>query len=148
MKNMKNMLNQISSLPFYKKIHYIENIALFKEEIPKHLSKHILSIKQKGKKLYIVTSHSAITTELNHKKDEIYFILKLLQKHKKILLEVEKINIFTSYDKKNTKNINESNSSKQEYVYKERSCATFINHFDDISLYNKLEKIRDNIENL
>ena len=87
MKNMKNMLNQISSLPFFEKLDYIQNIKLFKEKLPKTIKKHILYIYQKENILFIVTAHPAITMELNHKKNEIIFILNLIQTHKKVLTD-------------------------------------------------------------
>ena len=143
MKSMGNMLNQISNLPLFEKIDYIQNINLFKDKLPKTIKKHIVSVYQKKRQLFIIVDHPAITTELNHKKKDIMFMLKLLQEHKKILLDVQEVVVFHS----NKPQFIEVNKDFKEIkkTFNEKSKATFINDLDDIDLYNKLEKIRNTI---
>jgi hypothetical protein len=138
---MYNIISQISNLPLFKKIDYIENINLFKEKLPKTIKKHIIKIYQKEKKLFIIVDHPAITTELNHKKRDIMFMLKLLQEHKKIFIDIKDIIIFHT-NKLPVVN-NEKSTTKIKKTFNEKSKATFINNLDDIALYNKMETIRN-----
>ncbi len=147
MKSMKNLINQMSSLPFFEKVDYIKNIKLFKEKLPKTIKKHIVHIYQKKEILFIVVTHPAITMELNNKKNDLMFILNLFQTHKKILTDIKDIKIFhTNKTQTKLQSINnEKNIDKVKKTFTEQSNATFINNLDDITLYNKLEAIRNMI---
>ena len=143
MKSMKNIITQVSNLPLFEKIDYIQNINLFKEKLPKTIKRHIIHMYQKKHKLFIVVSHPAIRVELNHKKQDIMFMLKLLQEHNKILTDVQELVIFNTNKPKVINNNNTIIRMKKHFD--EQSKATFINQLDDIVLYNKLEAIREAI---
>jgi len=145
MKNMKNMISHFRSSPYLeKKFYEFDSISLFKEKIPLSLSKFIDNVYIKNHILFIITAHSGFTMELNHKKDEMMFVIELLKTHKKKLLNITEIKIFHKNIIKTQENIKKVDLKKLEFT--ELSKATFINHLDDIELQGSMEKIRDIIK--
>jgi hypothetical protein len=143
MKNMKNILSHLRTLPSFKKLKHISSLTILKNSLPDSIKKHLVVVYIRNSNLVFVFSNPTINFEFQQKKEFIKSIIKRIEELNNISFGID--NIYSrcdnSYINKN-KNIKKDTSKLKDIKYKEKSLGSFSNSFKNEEIREKFELIR------
>lgn len=144
MKNVSEILTHLLNSPSFKKLHKIRESEYFIKMLPLSLKNGIAFSYTKDKILFIALKHPCFKQEFYHKIHIIRQLLKQYQQEKNMLLEVNDIKFFVTFDAYKQE-IRKKQEKTIPLTYGELSRGIFKNQAKNPKIRALFELIRSNI---